>query len=191
MRRALLPALCGALLMMLAGPAGLRTVVAQAAPGTPLPESYQVLRDKTMFARQHVKPRPLPRDTQPAAPAKPKPPVLVGILRERGGPLAVFEWPSSGNVAGYHLGDTVNDEHGGKIVDITLDWAALAGAGDAQPRRINVGQDIQGQTAEMPAAPAAAASSGEAGSASTTSGPAGAQSLLERMRARRQQELAK
>jgi len=197
----------------MAGAAPAATEAQERGP-RPMPADFEVLRQKTIFSREHVKPPQRATSQTPVEAAPPRPPVLIGVIKEdeaaaNGQPRlrAVIEFPSSGQVAEYHIGDAVPGEFGGTIGSITLDGAELSGGASAAVRQIKIGQNLQGgaaalgMTAGRPASggsPAGGSSpAGEAavgGSAPAAPGGAAAESgmsMVERMRARRQQELAK
>jgi hypothetical protein len=188
----------------------------------PMPADFEVLRQKTIFSREHVKPPERTYSRAPVEAAPPRPPVLIGVIKEdeteAGGEprlRAVIETPSSGSLSEYHIGDVVPGEFGGTIRSITLDGAELSSADGGAVRQVKIGQNLQGGAAALgapssrarpasgsagqTAGPAAGSgSAGAAASAATAEAPAdgaaaseSGMSVVERLRARRQQELAK
>jgi hypothetical protein len=144
-----------------------------------LPKEYEVLSRKSVFARDRVSRLPttsFARRDETTAPSKP---VLIGIVLQQDGCVAVMEAAGAGRFTELHPGDKIPDSQA-TVLAINLDYMELAAPGDAAPKRVYIGHDIEG--AEAPVAATMA-----------TTAPAGApiegDDLLSRMRRRRQQEM--
>jgi hypothetical protein len=180
---------------------GLFAVLGAAALADVLPRSYDILNRKSIFARDRVSRSPSERGWGQSrfTAATPSTPVLVGLLLEDVGFVAVLELPDSGKLIPLHIGDALPGS-AGTVSDITLDYLEFVPAPGRPPVRILVGRNLQG--ADAPIAVAAATTQPVGASDATALPPAGAggdattqpaagdgDDLLTRMRRRRQQEM--
>lgn len=162
-----------------------------------LPTEFELLKRKSIFAREHSLRRPertVSTSTAPVStvPRRPESPVLVGIVLDEAGPVAVLEMPETGQLSQLRVGESAPGA--GPVVEITLDSISVSQSEGQPPRVIVIGQDLRGEAAALPArsTETAASTAGSATGTSTTTsatGPAGTNDVLERMRRRRQQEL--
>jgi hypothetical protein len=109
--------------------------------------------------------------------------VLIGIVREDTGVVAVFESPDTGQLTQAHLGESL-PANKGVVVAITLDYVEYAPAPDQPAKRLLVGSNLDGADVGIP-------SSGSTSSASSspTAAPIEGDDIVSRMRRRRQQEM--
>jgi len=179
---------------------------ADGSPSAPLPpspggaegsgaswEKYKVIAERNFFLRDRA--RRSDRLKLPSSATAERQPwqdiVLAGVSRVGGECVAFLEDTRGRTTTRARMGDEAGD---GRIVEISLDHVILERNG--QRSRVNVGSALSGETPPpaRPAAPASAAPSAQDAKASPPAGagasPAG-QSILERLRQRRLQELNK
>jgi len=157
-------------------------------------DRYKVIAERNVFLRDRT--RRNDRMRLPASTAPERQPwqdiVLSGVSRVGHEHVAFLEDTRRGGTTRARVGDEVG---GGKIVEMTLD--GLTHERNGERARVRVGSTLGGEPppAARPAAggqPVAgqpAAPAGPAAAASSEAGPAGSQSVLERLRQRRLQEM--
>lgn len=187
----------------------------KAEEAVPTWERYKVLAQRNMFSknrgrsqeesrRERDRERERTRET-PAAPREEASIVLIGVVQKDGVPAAILENRSSGKIQTLAKGAAIG---AGTIKTISLD--SLDFESDGILHVIKVGQTLAGTapssapaastitttTAPAGTAPATTGTTATAPSGSPASGPAaapsgGGDSVLERMRRRRQEEMRK
>jgi hypothetical protein len=173
------PALISVSCLLLALSAGATATAAPATRPSRMPEDFSVLLSRSIFVKgraptQHAP----PPSTRPSSAARAET-VLVfnGATRTSGGYTAFVEDRSTGKVMPLQVNDPLAR---GRVVGITLD--ALTYEVNGQTLRIAIGDNLQGQAMGRP--------SSRPTSAGSTSAPSPQiQSVLERLRQKRQQEL--
>jgi hypothetical protein len=173
-----------------------------------LPVDYGVLTYKSIFAKdRRTSPPPVEvAGTQPAAaaPEPPAVPVLVGVVLEDDGYVAFLEDPVSTKLTQLRLNDVLPN-NAGVVTNVTLDFIEYSAPHSHEAQRVLIGQNLAGvetslssgsasNTAEPGAGSDSTGSSAAAGTTSATPSAApsgGSDSVLERLRRRRQQELAR
>jgi hypothetical protein len=153
---------------------------------------YSIITERNIFSRQRGRSDALPGTDQgsPRASARPEASywVLRGISRQGGKYWAFMEDQRSGRMAKAAAGDAIA---AGRIERLTLDRVHFAGAGGTIS--VAIGQTLEGGGAS-PASEATGFSMPRAATGSTAqpakgSAPAGADDLIQRLKARRQQQL--
>jgi hypothetical protein len=161
-----------------------------------LPPDYEVLNRKSIFSKDRT--RASDRggrgfDRGVSFPRAAQPPVFIGTVLEDDGFVGFIESPDSGQLLQIHRGDKLPNG-AGSVAELTLDYLEIApdpASPQLPPKRIVVGQTLLGAA---PVLPAASTEPSGAEGAATTTAPASsgaADSLIERLRRRRQQELGK
>ncbi len=156
-------------LCLLACAAATSMAIAQTAPA-PL----DVMRRKSIFARDRVSRVPTTNYVRPS-PSAISLPVLVGIVREDDGFVAVFESPG-GALTPARVGQRVPGNEG-IVTQISLDYLEFAASTTQPSQKVMIGRNISG--AEAPAATT---------QPTTGLAPIEGDDLISRMRRRRQQE---
>jgi hypothetical protein len=148
-----------------------------AAP-SPLPQEFDVLNYRNIFYKGYL---PSPDRSERSGPATPEfhsaetTLIFNGVTITDGKPTAFLENTDLGNVVQVHVGDTVAS---GKVVNIALD--SLDYQFNGRVIQVHIGQNLAGGSGWGTTAATTAPSS---------TGSAAADSVLEKLRLRRQQEL--
>lgn len=174
----------------------------------PYPRQYSAMLSRSIFikGRQYVLDRHIDPDTRPprdfstSGPSGPPAPpsfgmenmlVFNGASDANGQLVAFIENTGMNQIAKYHVGDLVGQGAAGKISAITLDSIDYA----VGPRvtHVNLGQNLNGQDVQIittqPVAEGMTPTTGPAGTTQPGAAPSGTDSIIERLRKRRMQEL--
>jgi hypothetical protein len=151
-----------------------------------LPKDFAPLLSRSIFVKgrptHHYTPAPSTQPTVPAAAAAEAVLVLNGVTKTPQELTAFVENRSSGKVTPLRLNDPIAR---GKVVGITLD--ALSYEADGHVVRVAIGDNLRGEAAPKPSSRPTSGASDDAGT--TTAPSPQMQSVLERLRLKRQQEL--
>ena len=164
--------------------AGISLAAPRHAP-TSRPTTMEVLSRKSIFARDRVSRVPWTGTTSTlptVSTFNASVPVLVGVMRDDLGIVAVVEVPELGKLVQYHVGEKLPGAIG-SISNLTLDYMEIVANPGQLPQRILVGQNLQGGESALPATAATSATG------ATTQPVFEGEDLIARMRTRRQQEL--
>lgn len=140
-----------------------------------LPADFAPLLERSIFERGRPVSRGPSATTQPTAATPESIKVLNGVTKVNGQLMAFVEDRTTGKISAFRVNDPIAR---GKVLAITLD--ALTYEADGKTTRVDVGDNLTGQPANPPTTAPTAGDQGASGSA---------QSVLERLRQRRQQEL--
>ena len=170
------------------GPNAASQPAERGATTAPVGDAYAAVVERNIFVRDRRP--PVVVSTRPASSRPYVPPptleaslVLRGVVLEDGYFRAYFENAQSNEIVRVAAGDALAKGH---VAEISID--AVAFETSAGLAWIKIGDNLAGARVAEPAASASSSSltTGQPGSAATT-GPAGASSIEERMRLRRQQ----
>lgn len=149
------------------------------AATTPMPPDFSPLLERSIFEKGRSAPHNPSSATQPSVSTPESVRVLNGVTKVNGKLMAFVEDRTTRTISSFQVNDPIAR---GKVTAITLD--ALTYEADGKSTRVAVGDNLTGQRA-APAAtnPSSAPAGGDHAVSPET------QSVLERLRQRRQQEL--
>lgn len=141
---------------------------------------YEILERKSIFAKDRVSRVPTTSYASTAPSLRAGSPILIGIVQDEQGWLAIFETPGA-EIAAVRQGQAVPGT-AAMVVGFDLNHVEVTTPGESAPRQIAIGRDTDGAEVQL-------AAGDQTGAAPTTSAPIEGDDVLSRMRRRRQQEM--
>jgi hypothetical protein len=165
---------------------------AESGPAAPPPwDDYKLIVERNMFMRDRVSPRHYVSSRPEAPPPPERRYLLAGTILNGDQHVAFVEDLRTSVTTRITVGSALAD---GRVVEIALDYLVYQ-KGETRTR-VAIGQSLEGAAPQRPAAsaepvPASATPAPASGTGAPAAAPAagGAQSILERLRKRRQQEI--
>ena len=170
-----------------------KVISAREAPKT-MPDKYQILLQRSLFSRERIRTASVsrPSNITPTPPRHNPSSVFTGVVKDENEYTAFLENSRTGKATLVRVGQVLPE---GTVVQITLDALFLRLADQSEPRRIDLGRTLSGETATSATSATTPPTSTDTATTSTaeaTTTPAAgeaAMSSIERLKLRRKKEM--